>query len=67
MVVFAVLRGLTRVCFRSRAEIIAENLFLRRQLAPYQESSSATAGTRSKVCIGRLESVFSVGTGAGDC
>ena len=34
---FAVLRDLIRVGLRTRAEIIAENLFLRRQLAPYQE------------------------------
>ena len=33
----AVLRDLIRVGFRTRAQIIAENLFLRRQLALYQE------------------------------
>ena len=32
-----VLRDLIRVGFRTRAQIIAENLFLRRQLALYQE------------------------------
>ena len=36
-VVLAVLRDLIRIGFRTRAEIIAENLFLRRQLALYQE------------------------------
>jgi len=35
--VLAVLRDLIRVGFRTRAQIIAENLFLRRQLALYQE------------------------------
>jgi hypothetical protein len=33
----AVVRDLVRIVFRQRAEIIAENLFLRRQLALYQE------------------------------
>ena len=33
----AVVRDLVRILFRQRAEIIAENLFLRRQLALYQE------------------------------
>ena len=37
VVVLAVLRDLIRITFRTRAEIIAENLFLRRQLALYQE------------------------------
>jgi len=37
VVVLAVLRDLIRIGFRTRAEIIAENLFLRRQLALYQE------------------------------
>src|SRR5262245_46027281 len=37
VVVLAVLRDLIRIGFRSRTEIIAENLFLRRQLALYQE------------------------------
>ena len=36
-VVLAVLRDLIGIGFRTRAEIIAENLFLRRQLALYQE------------------------------
>jgi hypothetical protein len=35
--VLAVLRDLIRIGFRTRAEIITENLFLRRQLALYQE------------------------------
>ena len=33
----ALVRDLVRIVFRQRAEIIAENLFLRRQLALYQE------------------------------
>jgi hypothetical protein len=37
VVVLAVLRDLIRIGFRTRAQIIAENLFLRRQLALYQE------------------------------
>ena len=36
-VVLAVFRDVVRVWFRTRAELIAENLFLRRQLAIYQE------------------------------
>jgi hypothetical protein len=36
-VVLAVFRDVVRVWFRTRAELIAENLFLRRQLALYQE------------------------------
>ena len=36
-VALAVLRDLIRIGFRTRAEIIAENLFLRRQLSLYQE------------------------------
>ena len=36
-VVLDVLRDLIRIGWRTRAEIIAENLFLRRQLALYQE------------------------------
>jgi hypothetical protein len=31
------IRDLARILFRRRAKIIAENLFLRRQLALYQE------------------------------
>ena len=37
VVALAVLRDLIRVGFRTRAEIMAENLFLRRQLALYHE------------------------------
>ena len=37
ILVLAVLRDLIHVWLRTRAEIIAENLFLRRQLALYQE------------------------------
>ncbi len=37
VVVLGVLRDLIRIGFRTRTEIIAENLFLRRQLALYQE------------------------------
>ena len=33
----ALIRDLIRVLFRSRTAVIAENLFLRRQLALYQE------------------------------
>lgn len=36
-IVLAVFRELIRLGFRTRAEIITENLFLRRQLALYQE------------------------------
>jgi hypothetical protein len=39
VVVLAVLRDLIRVGFQTRAEIIAENLFLRRQLALYLDWS----------------------------
>src|SRR4051812_13123611 len=37
VIVLAVVRDLIRIRFRTRVEIIAENLFLRRQLALYQE------------------------------
>ena len=37
VIALAVLGDLIHVGFRTRAEIIAENLFLRRQLALYQE------------------------------
>ena len=36
-VTVAIVRDLIRVLFRSRAAVIAENLFLRRQLALYRE------------------------------
>ena len=37
LIFLALIRDLARILFRPRAEIIAENLFLRRQLALYQE------------------------------
>jgi hypothetical protein len=37
LVLLALARDLVRIGLRSRSEIIAENLFLRRQLALYQE------------------------------
>jgi hypothetical protein len=62
-------RDMVRVWFRTRAELIAENLVLRRQLALYQERKARRrrANTGCETSSGRLEPVLPVGTGAGDC
>jgi hypothetical protein len=54
---------MVRVWFRPRAELIAENLFLRRQLALHQEqgpTSTDHAGCETRA--DRLEPVLPVGT-----
>lgn len=49
VIVLAVLRDMICVGFRSRAEILAENLFLRRQLALYQDERPADTSCESRV------------------
>jgi hypothetical protein len=44
--VFGLVRDLVRIVFRQRAEIVAENLFLRQQLALYQEPSPPDVAPR---------------------
>jgi hypothetical protein len=54
LVFLALAQDLVRIGFRSRSEIIAENLFLRRQLALYQERKTRrrpTAATKLAVVI----------------
>ena len=51
----AILRDVVCVCSRSRAELIAENLFLRRQLALYEERK---ARRRCPTPAGKLALVF---------
>ena len=67
-VVLTVVQDIVRVWFRPRAELIAKNLFLRRQLALYQEQGpTSTDHTGCETRAGRLEPVLPVGTGDRDC
>ena len=50
----ALVRDLMRIVFRPRAEIITKNLFLRRQLALYQECKARRRGPDRRTRFRRL-------------
>jgi hypothetical protein len=68
-VALAIVCDLIRVLFRSRASVIVENLFLRRQLALYQERKTRRhrPNSRHEIRLGDPEPILPLGERSGDC
>ncbi len=67
--VLAIVGDLIAVLFRSRAAVIAENLFLRRQLALYLERKNPPAPPQSRheIRLGGPEPILPMGERSGYC
>jgi hypothetical protein len=65
VLVLAILRDFVRVWFRPHLQLVAENLFLRRQLALYQERKTRRRRPTpaAKFALIVLETVRTEGTG----
>jgi hypothetical protein len=65
----AIVWDLIRVLFRSRAAVVAENLFLRRQLALYLERKTRRLRPTpaTKFALAMLSPILSLGERSGDC